>query len=178
MTFILRFWPYILASVVVLGIGVWVNRLGYESGYNASEAKWQKQLAISNKALADANERTRLQEEASRAITQKAEAEYAQTLASLNTRAADADKRIRALSVRVAASNTSRCELPKTPDSQPRDAGPTEVERRADAAGSSISAVGRDCEDDAARLEFWTRWYQAQAAALLTSSDRSEHPTP
>ena len=164
MTVLLRFWPYLLGGALVVGAAIWVNRLGYESGYNASESKWRPAFDAANKALAEANERTRQQEAASRALTQKAEAEHAQTLASLQVRYADADKRIRALSVRLASSSADRCELPAVPGTTAVLDGASGSSERAERAGASISDVGRRCERDAAKVSLCQMWIREQLA--------------
>lgn len=163
MTFLLRFWPYLLGGVaVVIGL-LWFGQVRYESGYNASEAKWLPKLDVANKALLEANERTRQQEAASRALTQKAEAEHAQTLASLQVRYTDADVRIRGLVRQL--SQHSRCSsVPPVPGTPAVPDGASGSSERAERAGASISDVGRRCERDAAKVMLLQQLLREQQA--------------
>jgi hypothetical protein len=162
-TFLLRFWPYLLGGVLVVGAAVWINRLGYESGYNASEAHWKPAFDAARTALVEANARTQQMETASRALTQKAEAEHAQTLASLQVRAADADVRIRGLMRDIAKRSGCRS-VPAVPEPAAVADGASAGAERAERAGAGVADVGRRCEADAATLTALQRWVREQQA--------------
>jgi hypothetical protein len=163
MTLLLRFWPYLLGGALAIGVAMYINRLGYESGYNASESKWRLVADAANKALLEANERTRTLEASSRALSQKAEAEHAQTLASLQTRYADADVRIRGL-VREHAKRASRCELPPVPGATTVPDAASSSAERADRAGGQLTDLARRCEADAATLTALQQWVRENQA--------------
>lgn len=154
-----RVWPYLAGAALLIGAGLYLRHTGYESGYAASEAKWQTLFAAAEKARDAANEKARRKEEDSTRISQTAEAEHAKTVASLTLRAADADKRIRALGLRIAAASACRVEVSTAPGSAAQPDGATESEQRASEAGGRVAAAGADCELDAAAKVEWQRFY-------------------
>ncbi len=168
------FWSFVKLNwkpiaVVIIALAVWFALRHYgDSRYSQGRADelaiWTPRLAAAEKAKAAAEARTASIDAASNTIVAEQEARHAETIAALNARAADADRRFRALGVRLATANSRRCSVPEMAGSEPGDAGAAEVERRAAEAGASIGATGRDCADDAARVEFWSRWYRQQAA--------------
>lgn len=169
MTILLRFWPHVLVAALIIGAGVYINRLGYESGYNASEAKWQPAFAAASKARDEANARARTLETASTQLSAQTEKEYADTIASLNLRAADSERRIFGL-VRQLAQRPDSSAVPKDgPATRSADAA-AEVERRVAEAGGSISDVGRGCEADAAQVEAWQQWARGQMALFYPAT--------
>lgn len=157
-TLLARFWPHLLAAAAIIGAGVYLHHRGYESGFAASEAKWQPLFAAAEKARDAANEKARRKEEDSIQLARMAEDEYEKSVASLTLRAADADKRIRALSVRVAAS-ACRVEVSPTAGTAAVPDAAAASLARADGAGASISDTGRRCELDSAALAGWQRFY-------------------
>lgn len=163
-----RFWPYLLGAVAVIGASWYFHHAGYESGYAASEAQWQPRFAEAGRARDAANAKARQQETESTALTQKAEVDHEKAVASLTLRAADADQRIRALGVRLAAAGARRCEVPPISGAATvPDAAPPSTER-AERAGASISDTGRRCEADAIALAALQRWLTEQRAILGT----------
>lgn len=136
----------------------------YSQGRADEQRQWLQVVAKAQEAKAAAEAKTVAIDTASKNIVAEQESRHAETIAALNARAADADRRFRALGMRLAAANSSRCELPEMAGSQPGDAGSSESNRRAAEAGASIGRVGRDCADDAARLKFFIDLHRQQAA--------------
>ena len=162
-----RFWPYVAASAALIGSGWYLHHTGYGSGYAASEAQWQARFAEAERARDAANAKAHQQEIESTALTQKAETDHEKAVESLTLRAADADQRIRALGVRLAAAaSAGRCAVPPVSGASPvADAAPASTER-AERAGASISDTGRRCEADAIALGALQRWLTEQRAVL------------
>ena len=156
---LLRFWPYLAGAALIIGAGWYLHHAGFESGYAASEAKWRPLFAAAERARDAANEKARRKEEDSSALSAQTEKQHAETLVSLQSRAADADKRLRALSVRLATASSCRVSMPETSgtSSVPDAAAPSA--ERAERAGASISDTGRRCEIDASTLAEWQRFY-------------------
>jgi len=161
-----RFGPYLVALAALSGAAWWLHHQGYESGYAASEAKWQPRFDAAERAKAVADEMARRKEAYSTALSQKVEAEHEKAVASLNLRAADADKRLRALSLRLATASARRCEVPPIPGAALQPDAAAEVIRRAEDAGGRISSVGAACESDAATLAALQRWVTEQRAII------------
>jgi len=156
---LLRFWPYLAGAALVIGASWFLHHRGFESGYAASEAKWQPLFAAAEKARDAANEKARHKEEDSIQLSRMAEAEHEKSVASLTLRAADADKRIRALGVRLAAASACRVEVSSAPGSSAEPDAASAGIARADRAGASISDTGRRCELDASALAAWQQFY-------------------
>ena len=159
-----RFWPYLafaLAAMLILG-GFY--RSGYKAGESASAAFWQPRFDAADKARIAADARTESLATASTALTQRREAEHAETLQSLNDRAAASDVRVRGLMRQLATA--SRCEVPAVPGTTTLPDDSAEVQQRADTLGSRIVGIGRDCEADAATLAELQRWISDQRAIL------------
>jgi len=154
-----RFWPYLAGAALIIGAALYLHHRGYESGYAASEALWQPRFAQAERARDMANEKARRKEEDSTALSAQTEKQHAETLVSLQARASDADKRLRALSVRLAAASTRRCAMPETAGTPAVTDAATASAERAERAGASISDTGRRCELDAATLTEWQRFY-------------------
>jgi hypothetical protein len=135
----------------------------YAAGRSDERALWNPALVAAQQAAAEANAKTATIESAQKAATSAAEARHAETIAALNTRAADADRRIRALSLRIATSRSSGCEVPAvSPATSKPDAGTAGAER-VERAGSSIADIGRRCEADAATLRQLQQWIAEQS---------------
>jgi hypothetical protein len=107
--------------------------------------------------MADA--KARRKETDSIQLAQIAEAEHAKTVASLNLRAADADKRIRALSVRLAAASTCGVEMSSASGAAAEPDAASASAERAERGGASLSDTARRCELDAAAKLEWQRFY-------------------
>jgi hypothetical protein len=153
-----RLWPWLAVALVLIGGAVYLRQSGYKAGYEASEAHWRPRFEAAAFARDVANEKARRTEADSKAITQQSEIEHAKTLSSLALRAADADKRIRALSLRVTSAGTCRGEVRAVPGTPAEpDAAAASLER-ADRAGAGIADVGRRCELDAATLAELQTW--------------------
>lgn len=171
---LLAAWAFVRANwkpfaIIAVALVIWLalHRYGdarYSQGRADEKAVWVPQLVAAEKARAAADARTTAIDTASKNVVAEQEARHAETIAALNARAAGADRRFRALGVRLAAANSRRCELPAMAGSQPGDAGAAESQRRAAEIGSAIGAVGRDCADDAARLQFFIDFYRQQTA--------------
>ena len=159
-----KFWPHLLAVGAIIAVGLWLRHAGYESGYAASEAKWHPLFEAAERELAAANARTETKEAASKVLSEQIEKQHAETMASLNLRASAADRRIRDLSVRLAAAHSRSCPLPAVPGTTSVPDAAAEVERRAEEAGGRISSVGAACESDAATLAELQRWVTEQRA--------------
>jgi hypothetical protein len=167
---LVRFWKPLAGAVLLIGLALWAHHAGYESGHAASEAHWRPLFAQAERARDAANLAARQKEESSIRLTQNAEAEHEKVVASLNLRAADADQRIRAIGLRLAAASARRCEVSAIPGATAvPDAASTGV-ARADGAGASISDTGRRCELDAATLAGLQRWIIGQRAIFQRSA--------
>lgn len=159
-----RFWLPLVAAGAVIGAGWYLHHRGYESGYAASEKRWQAAFAKAAAERDAANAKALRQETESTLLSDQIGKQHAEQMASLNLRAADADKRIRALSVRLAAASSCRVEVPAVSGTSAEPDDATEGVRRAAEAGGRIAAVGTDCEADAARLAALQRWITEQRA--------------
>ena len=153
------------AALLTLVGALWgYGHLRFEAGRNAERDLWTPRLLAAQKAAADANARTLTIESAQKVVTSETEARHAETIAALNTRAADSERRIRALSLRIASGNSGGCSMSQvsaTPAEPDADAAGGE---RAERAGSRIADIGRRCEADAASLHQLQQWIREQAA--------------
>lgn len=158
--------PFALLAIAALAWWL-LHRFGeerYAAGEAARDRYWHPLFLAAEKAAAEANAHTAAIESAQTAATANAEARHAETVAALNARAADADQRIHALSVRLAAQSGRRCEVPAVPGTAPeRDAIAAERER-ADRFAERIGDIGRRCESDAATLAELQSWVREQSA--------------
>ena len=161
-----RFWPYLAGVALILGVGGYLHHTGYESGYAASEAKWQPLFAAAERELAAANARTEKTEADSKALSSESQRRIDETSKALHARADDYDNRLRSLSVRLAAARASCQSVPAVPNSPASPDGATESEQRAAEIGSRVAGIGADCESDSARLAEWQRWYTEQQAVM------------
>jgi len=158
-----RFWPlYVAAALALTGAGLYVHHSIYESGYAASEAKWQPLFAKAERELAAANARTKAKETESTLAVAESQRRIDETNEALRVRSADYDSRLRSISMRYAAARASCQQVPAVPGGPSEASGTTESEQRAAEIGSAIARVGADCESDAARLAEWQRWYTEQ----------------
>jgi len=162
-----RFWPlYVAAALALTGAGLYVHHSIYESGYAASEAKWQPLFAKAERELAAANARTKAKETESTLAVAESQRRIDETQKILDARLAGADKRYRALSLRYTAAATRRCDLPKAPGASPGpDATPGSIER-AERAAEGFRDTGGRCERDAARLAEIQRVYTEQRGII------------
>jgi len=157
-----RFWPYLAGAALILCAGLYLHHRGYESGFAASEGKWQPRFAKAERELDAANARTRMTEAESNLASAESQRRIDETQKLLDVRTADYDGRLRSLSVRLSAASANRCEVPAVPGSSAEAAGASESDQRAAEVGSRIAGIGADCESDAARLAEWQRWYTEQ----------------
>lgn len=160
-----RFWPYVAVALAAAFILGGTYRTAYKAGQREREAHWQPLFAAADKARAEANARTANLEAASKALTATTEARYVETLQSLEARAADADVRVGKL-MRQLATRPRSCEVSAVPGPAAVPDDSSEVQQRADAIGSRIVGIGRDCEADAAQLATLQRWIEDQRAIL------------
>lgn len=158
-----RFWPWLAVAVALSGAALLLNHAGYKSGYAASEARWQRAFVAAEHARDEANARAAVQEANSKALSDQIEKQHAQTVASLNLRAADAERRITGLLRQRPAS--SRCSsMPEAgrPATEP-DAIPSGDEL-ADRTGNALAQLARRCEADASALGALQQWVLEQRA--------------
>jgi hypothetical protein len=174
-------WRLVVYASVVLALlaALWgYGHQRYEAGRSAERARWEPALAAAEKAAAEADARTVTLESAQKLATSAAEARHAETIDALNARAADADRRIRALSLRLASDAARRCEMPGVSGTAAESHAGAGGDERAERAGSSIADIGRRCEADAASLGQLQQWIREQAAlnrqarAACPDSDR------
>ena len=162
---LLRFWPHLLIAVVITCGALYLHRHGYESGYAASEAQWQERFAAAERLRAAADERARRKEAGSIALTQKAEAEHEKTLASINLRAADAERRYASLLRQHSAAASSGTVRQDSGAAANPDATSASSEL-VDGVGRDFAALARRCESDAAALTDLQEWVRGQRAIL------------
>jgi hypothetical protein len=161
-----RFWPY-LAGAVLIGGAIWyVHSLGYKAGEASREAYWKPRFDAAEHARIAADARAEAQEAISRTISRDSDIRYARLVSDLNTRFVDADRSIRALSVRIASLATSSGQVPTVPGAARSSDAASEIDRRAAEAGGSIASIGAGCEADAVQLAELQRWIEGQQAAL------------
>lgn len=163
---LLRFWPYLAGAALVIAAYGWAHHAGYESGYAASEAKWQPKFAAAERERDAANARTQMKEAESTHAVAESQRRIDETQKALHDRLADADSRLRALSLRYTAASARRCEMPQAPGASPIPDATARSNERAERAGASIAATGGRCERDAARLAEALRIYTEQRAII------------
>jgi hypothetical protein len=155
---------YGLGALVLGAVLFGIHHHGVVSGKAARDSFWEPKFLAAEKAAAEANAKTTAIESAQTAATTAAEAHHAEVLQDLSTRYADANSRIRALSLRLAAGNAGCGKVPAVPDSTAVPDGPTPSEERALRAADAIADTGRRCELDAAALDGLQQWIREQAA--------------
>lgn len=156
-------WPYFLGAALILGLAWWAHHRIYESGYAASEAKWQPRFAQAERELKAANEKARRQEEDSRALSDRIEEQHAKTVASLTSRAADAERRYASILRQHSAGSRG--------DAVPQDGGAAgdadaarALDLRNERAAKDFGRLARGCEADAAALTDLQQWVRGQLA--------------
>ncbi len=153
------------AAVLALVGALWgYGHQRFEAGRTAERDLWTPRLLAAQKAAADANTRTLTIESAQKIATSEAEARHAETIAALNTRAADSERRMRALSLRIASGNSGGCDMSRVSTTAAEPDADTAGGQRAERAGSRIADIGRRCEADAASLHQLQQWIREQAA--------------
>ena len=158
-----RLVAYVAAVLALVGALWGFGHLRFEAGRNAERDLWTPRLLAAQKAAADANARTLTIESAQKIATSEAEARHAETIAALNTRAADAERRIRTLSVRITSGHSGGCDLSPVSGTAAQPDGEPAGGERAERAGSGIADIGRRCEADAASLHQLQQWVREQA---------------
>lgn len=169
-TLLLKFWKPALGGLIGLWAIWFLHHRGYESGFAASEVKWQARFEAAERALAVANARTEKAEALSNQAVENSQRRIDETLQALHARTVDYDGRLRSLSVRLSAAGAHRCEAASLPRSSPELAGPTESEQRAAEVGASLTRIGSDCEADSLRLREWQRWFTEQRAIFESTA--------
>src|SRR5690242_17158924 len=111
----LRLIGYGAALIALVGALAGLHHHGVVSGAASRDAYWKPLFTAAEKAAAEANARTAAIESAQTAATTQAEARHADEVQAVNTRAADADRRIRVL-LRDLANRPSHCEVPAVPE--------------------------------------------------------------
>jgi hypothetical protein len=161
-----RFWLPLTVAVALIGGVAYFGHTRYESGYAASEAKWQPAFDAAERELAAANDRTRMKESQSTRSAEDSQRRIDETRKTLLARTADYDSRLRALSMRLAAATASSRDVPTPSRGAASPDAATESSQRAAEVGSRIGGIGADCESDAARLAEWQRFYTEQRDIL------------
>jgi len=160
-----RFWPYLAAVVLLIGAWAWAHHTGYESGYAASEAKWQPKFEGAERERDAANARAQKKEADSIALSDQIERTHAETIASLTSRAADAEQRtaglVRQLSVRARS-----CAVPPTGSASTVPDAASASDRVADRASKDLVELARRCESDGRTLAQLQRWVTEQRAII------------
>lgn len=160
-----KLWPYPLGAAVILGAAWWIHHRGYESGFAASEAKWQPRFDAAERELTAANEKARRKEEDSKALSEQSEKQHAEKLASLNLRIDAAERRYASLLRQHSAS--ASCGAVRQDGGAPRDADATGPSSELiDRTGRDFAALARRCEADAAALTDLQEWVRGQRAIL------------
>jgi hypothetical protein len=162
---LLRFWKPIAGAAVILLVLFGAYRWAYGRGVEATEGHYQSLLTAAEMAKARAEERTRTIEATAQSLTLESEARHAETIAALNGRAADADRRLRALGVRLSARRNCG-EVSAIPGTTAESDATAAGDERAAGAGSAIADTGRRCESDAAQLASLQQWIRSQQALM------------
>lgn len=164
-TLLLRFWKPLAGLALLICAYGWAHHAGFESGRAVERADWQPRFAAAERARDEANAAAHRTEELSSQISQTAEAEHAKTVASLNLRAADAERRYADILRKHSAS--SRC------GAVPQDggaAGNPDATRASseliDRTSKDFGSLARRCESDSAALTSLQEWIKAQQALL------------
>lgn len=158
---------YGLGALALVGLFIGIHHHGYAAGKVARDQFWQPRFLAAEKAAAEANAHTAAIESAQTAATAAAEARNAEVITSVNARAADAERRLRALSVRLAARSAScsgEVSAPSGAASVPDDS--TASAERAQRAADALVGLARRCELDAATVRGWQDWYRVQSALM------------
>lgn len=160
-----RFWKPLAGAALILAAVLYTHHAGYKSGHAASEAHWQQLFADAEKARDAANEKARRKEEDSKAISDRSEKLHAETIASLNLRAADVQRDNRNLVRELAA--RSRCGAVR------EASGPAPVpdaaaasDERFTGAADRFTDLARRCEADARTLAELQGWVTDQLVIL------------
>lgn len=167
LTFVRAFWKPLLIVVIALAVLFALRHYGdvrYRDGRIDEKADWLPRMAAAEQAKAAAEAHTAAIETAQEATTANSEARHAEAITAVNARAADAERRIRALSLRLAARNTCSGQVPAVPDSTSQPHVPSPSEERAVRIGNAITDIGRRCELDAGALADLQQWIREQAA--------------
>ena len=161
-----RFWPYLLGVAAILSAALWLHHRGYESGFAASEEKWQPLFAKAERELAAANARTEMKEAESNRAVAESQRRIDETQKDLHDRSVDYDSRLRALSLRYTAAAARRCDVPQAPGTPGSPDTASRINERAERAGAGFADIGGRAERDAARLAECVRVYTEQRAII------------
>lgn len=164
---IYKFWPlYLIAVGAFIGSGWYIHHSIYESGRADERAVWKPKFDAAARELVAANARTKAKEMESSRVVAESQRRIDETQKTLASRLADADSRLRALSLRYTAAATRRCEVPTAAGASPVPNEATGVRERAERAGASFADIGGRAERDAARLAECVRIYTEQGAII------------
>lgn len=160
---LLRFWKPAIGILIGAGAVWYLHHHGYESGYAAADSKWHARFAQAERDRDAANEKARRTEEDSRAISARSESIHAEQIASITSRAADAERRVAGL-VRQLSTRTSCSTVPKASGAAKLpDAAPA-VEPIVEQTSADLIELARRCESDAATLAGLQQWVREQQA--------------
>ena len=161
---LIRLWPLWLALAgIFTGVALYQRHRGYESGYAASEAKWQPLFAQAERDRDKANEKARRTEEDSRTLSEQSEKQHAEQIASITSRAADAERSNASLVRQLAA--RSRCgAMPQASGSATLSNAATTSQPVADRVAADLTELARRCESDSAQLSLLQDWVRSQQA--------------
>ncbi len=163
-----RLWPYLAGLALIIGGGLYLHHRWYQAGYAASEAHWKPAFEAAQRALTAANERARRMEADSIALSQKVQAEHEKAVASLASRAADAESANRSLVRQLAA--RSRCvAVPAAGGAAPEPDAASAGDPIADRAAADLTELARRGESDARTLSELQGWIRGQLAILRRS---------
>lgn len=160
-----KLWPYLLGAALILSGAWYLHHRWYSEGAEARDAYWKPLFDAAERAREAATEKARRQEEDSKALSQASEAHYAETVSSLNLRAADAERRYASLLRQRPAGS---CSGAVREDGGP--AGNADATRASselvDRTSRDFAALARRCEGDAAALTDLQEWVRGQQAIL------------
>lgn len=163
---LLRFRKPLVILLVIAGAAGYLSHVRYESGRADERAVWKPRFDAAERELKVANEKVRRQEEESTRVVAESQRRIDETQKHLAARLADADSRLRALSLRYTAAAARRCEVPATAGASPVPNEAAGVRERAERAGASFADIGGRAERDAARLAECVRIYTEQRAIM------------
>lgn len=163
-------WIYVGALVaIVVGIGAgttYVHHRGFVSGQAEREAHYAPLLQAARDAKDAADARANALEDAALKINSASEKDHALLAKALADRVADADTRIAAVLRERAAgcAAAGRESVPRISGSPAVADGGAAGQQGDERLAGRISAVGQQCEHDAAAVAGFQLWYQRQAA--------------
>lgn len=157
----------ILIALVLIVLGVVIDRHGYNRGVSARDAYYQPILLKAAQDKAAADQKAQAADQRAQQINTDLEDEHAKDHQALVVRVADAESRIADL-LHERAANTPHCSspVPAIPPAPAARTGPAPGDERDNRLAASVSTVGGKCEHDADGLAEWQEWYSRQRKTL------------